>query len=150
MKAKTSWILIADGARARIVRRENPRDETREPPEDLVFEIDHKKTGEIMSDRPGRSFASEGARRSAMEYRTDPEKEQEAEFADTLVDELERRFYDREFEQLAIVAEPRMLGTLRQKLSPALRQVLVTEVAKDLTKLPRKELDAAIADLGIR
>lgn len=150
MKAKTSWILIADGARARIVRRENPRDETRDQAEDLVFEIDHKKSGEIMSDRPGRSFASEGARRSAMEYRTDPQKEQEAEFADTLVDELERGFYAREFEQLAIVAEPRMLGTLRQKLSPALRRVLVTEVAKDLTKLPRHELDAAIADLGIR
>lgn len=150
MKAKTSWILIADGARARIVRGKDTHDENEAQAEDLVFEIDHKKAGEIMSDRPGRGFASEGARRSAMEYRSDPEKEQEARFADTLLDELERRLHAREFERLAIVAEPRMLGTLRQKLSPALQRVVVAEAAKDLTKVPRHELDAAIAGLGIR
>jgi protein required for attachment to host cells len=150
MKAGTSWVLIADGARARIVRLKNTNHETGVQMDDLVFETDHRRTGEIMSDRPGRSFASEGARRSAMEYRTEPEREQEARFAGTIVDDLDRRLRAHEFDRLSIVAEPRMLGTLRQKLSPALRQAVVAEVAKDLTKLPRHELDTAIAALGIR
>ncbi len=150
MKAKTTWILIADGARARIVRQADAKAEAAGQAEDLLFEIDHKPLREIMSDRPGRSFASEGARRSAMDYRSEPEREQEARFAHTLLEELERRLVDGEFERLAIVAEPRMLGALRQKLSPALRQTIVAEVAKDLTKIPRQELGAAIAQLGIR
>lgn len=150
MRAKASWVLIADGARARIVRRRNANSDTDVQAEDLVFAIDHKKTGEIMSDRPGRSFAPEGARRSAKEYRSEPEKDQETRFAGMLVDELERRLRAHEFEKLSIVAEPRMLGMLRQKLSPALRQTVVAEVAKDLTKLPRQELDKAIAELDIR
>ena len=150
MKAKTSWVLIADGGRARILRRKSTREENEVQADDLVFEIDHKTLGEIMSDRPGRSFASEGARRSAMEYRSEPEKDQEARFADTLVGELERRLRAREFHRLAIIAEPRMLGTLRRKLSPALQQTVVAEFAKDLTKMPRQDLEATILELGIR
>lgn len=145
MKATTTWVLIADGARARIVRY--VEDEART--EDLVFEIDHRQLREIMSDKPGRSFASADRRRSAMEYRSDPVQEQEARFAATLIEELERRFEANEFERLAIVAEHRLLGVLRKKLPPALRQAIVAEVAKDLTKLPRRDLLAAIVELGI-
>lgn len=71
------------------------------------------------------------------------------EFAGTLAQELERRHAAGEFDLLAIVAEPRMLGTLRRKLSPALRAAVVKEVPKDLTKLPERELREAIAALDI-
>lgn len=149
MKAKTSWVLIADGARARIVRRKSTHDQNEAQPYDLVFQIDHKMLDEIMSDRPGRSFASVGARRSAIESRSEPKKHQEARFADTLVEELERRLRAREFERLAIIGEPRMLGTLRRKFSPALEQTVVAEFTKDLTKVCRQDLEATIAALGI-
>jgi len=145
MKAKETWVLIADGARARIVRHAQEGIEA----EDLLFEFDHKQLGEIMSDRPGRSFASEGTRRSAIEYRSEPEKEQEARFAEALLAELERRLHAHEFDRLAIVAEPRMLGMLRKGISPALRRSVVTEVPKDLTKVPRHELGVVIAQLDL-
>lgn len=148
MKTKTHWVLIADGARARIVRVGGTFGE--KAADMAVFEIDHKRLGEIMSDRPGRSFASEGTRRSAMEYHSEPEKEQEARFAATLLDELERRLAAHEFEELTIVAEPRMLGVLREKISPALRRTVVAEIAKDLTNIPAPELGAALAGLDIR
>src|SRR5690606_23382694 len=147
MKAKTSWVLVADGARARIVRDLGMDTGAEDRLDDLVYEIDHKQLREIMADKPGRGFASEGARRSAMEYRSDPVQEQEVEFAGMLLDELERRHAADEFGRLAIVAEPRMLGTLRQKLPAALRQAVVKEVPKDLTKLPVKELREALAAL---
>jgi len=78
-----------------------------------------------------------------------PEKHQEARFGDTLVEEFERRLRAREFERPATIAEPRMLGTLRRKFSPALEQTVVAELAKDLTKVCRQDLEATIAALGI-
>ena len=149
MKAKITWVLVADGARARIVRGLATDAEAADRPEDLVFEIDHKQLREIMADRPGRSFASEGARRSAMEYGSDPVAEQEAAFAGMLLGELERRHAAGEFDRLGIVAEPRMLGLIRQKLSPQLGRTVVKEISKDWTKLPPGELRKAIAETGI-
>ncbi len=140
--------MIADGARARIVR--SPAAGGNDEANELVFEIDHKSLREIMSDRPGRSFASHGTRRSAMEYASDPEKEQEERFAGLLLEELEHRLSAGEFDQLTIVAEPRMLGNLRHKISPALRHVVVAEFAKDLTKTPTSDIGAVLAELRDR
>lgn len=149
MKPNSVWVLVADGAHARIVRDSRTITEAATRLEDLVFAIDHKQSREIKSDRPGRSFASRGPRRSAMGYRSDPVERQEAEFAGQLVDELERRFAAREFQRLAVVAEPRMLGRIRQRLSPALRHAALVQIPQDLTKLPALELRKVIAELGI-
>lgn len=149
MKTPTTWISIADGARARVMRGLETGGEDADRQDDLVFEIDHKQLREIMSDRPGRSFASEGARRSAMEYRSDPVQEQEAEFARMLLEQLEQRHAAHEFDRLVIVAEKRMLGVIRRELPPALRRIVAGEVAKDLTKLPAQKLREAIANLKI-
>lgn len=55
-----------------------------------------------------------------------------------------------ELQRLAIIAELRMLGTLRRKLSPALQQTVIAEFARDLTKVLGQDLGATIAELGIR
>lgn len=137
--------MVADGARARIVC--SPAAGGKDEVNELVFETDHKSLREIMSDRPGRSFASHGTRRSAMEYASEPEKEQEERFASLLLEELEHRLSAGEFDQLTIVAEPRMLGNLRHAISPALRRVVVAEFARDLTKTPTSDLSAMLAKL---
>lgn len=149
MKAKRTWVLVADGARARIIRQLHPKREAEQQLDDLVFEIDHKQLGEVMSDRPGRSFASHGTRRSAMEYHSDPVQAQEEQFATSLIDTLVQHLAAGSFDALAIVAEPRMLGVLRQNLPASLRDLIAGEVAKDLTKLPALKLRAAIGDLGL-
>lgn len=151
MKAKIIWILVADGAHARIVRQTEAEAKAgdRGQVDDLVFEIDHKQLRDIMSDRPGRSFASEGARRSAMEYHSDAVLAQKTRFAATLLEDLAQRHAAGEFEQLVIVAESRMLGLIRRKLSPALRQTVIGEIAKDLTKLSRQELWRMVSERGI-
>lgn len=149
MKVRRTWVLVADGARARIVRQMMARTGEGEAVDDLVFEAEHKRPGEIMADRPGRAFASEGARRSAMEYHSDPEREEEARFAATLAGMLERHRAEGAFDALAIVAEPRMLGLIRQSLPGPLRDIVESEVAKDLTKLPAAKLRAAIRELGV-
>lgn len=149
MKPRITWVLIADGARGRIVRDLEATGDVAARLHDLTFETEQKQLREIMADRPGRSFASEGSRRSAMEYHSDPVREQESAFADMLVEQLERHHAAREYDRLAIVAEPRMLGLLRQKLSPKLSGAVIKEVPKDWTKLSPAELRRAIVDLGV-
>ena len=149
MKSKRTWVLVADGARARIIRKLAASAKTEGQVEDLVFNAEHKQLHELMSDRPGRSFAPQGARRSAMEYHSDPVREQEEEFAAVLVRRLVLHHTAGEFDALAIVAEPRMLGLIRQNLPKSISDLIAIEAAKDLTKLPGGKLRAAVLELGI-
>ncbi|MGT2467476.1 host attachment protein [Mesorhizobium atlanticum] len=56
-----------------------------------------------------------------------------------LIEQLEYRHAAHEFDRLAIVAEPRMLGVLRQKLSPKLSVAVIKGSFKGLDKaVPRR------------
>lgn len=140
-------MLVADSTRARIVRE--PGSHGQDTLEDLTFETEHRQPREIMADRQGRAFASMGRRRSGIEPHSDPEREQEEAFARKLVDELSRRHAAGEFDALAIIAEPRMLGMIRSRLSGPIGECVAGELAKDLTKLPVPKLRKAILDSGI-
>ena len=59
MKRTRTWILVADGGSARFVRQLRADPLTGVRLEDLQFSHERKRLGQIMSDRPGRSFASE-------------------------------------------------------------------------------------------
>lgn len=147
MKKIIHWVLIANGGHAKILPTEKSTDLAKNQSKPLIFEFDHKRLGEIMSDKPGRSFASDGSRRSSMEYSSEPEKEQEKQFAITLLEELDRRLKAQEFARLTIIAEPRMLGTLRNQMSETLKRVVVKELARDWTKLSCKDINVAIEKL---
>ena len=149
MKKLKTWFLVCDGAQARLVRDLTQDPEAGADGEDLLFVNEHKPLRQIMSDRPGRSFASHGARRSAMEYRSDPVREQQVRFAAMLTRQLEEHRLAHAFDRLVIVAEPRMLGIIREALPQALEALVVGEFDKDLSKLPTKTLHAALADLDI-
>lgn len=74
---------------------------------------------------------------------------EEEAFASKLNEELLRRHEAREFDSLAVIAEPRMLGAIRQGMPAGLRKLVVGEAAKDLTKLPTVQLHKAVLKLGI-
>ena len=98
MKPTRTWVLIADGARARILQQLGPgRDLT--AIDGMVFHGDHAATHDLVSDREGRSFSSHGPGRSAYEPHTDPHRDLKAKFAHQLADilarGLEQKFYDR-------------------------------------------------------
>lgn len=140
MKRPKTWFLVADAGSARLIREMHADRESTDALDDLIFEHDERPTREIMSDRPGRSFASVGRRRSSMEYRSDPVRERNREFARTLSEELESHLAHHAFDRLMIAAEPRMLGLLREEMSAAVRERVAGEIPKDLVKLPREKL----------
>jgi protein required for attachment to host cells len=145
MKPKRTWVLIADGARARILRNDGPGTGLR-PVEGCVFVGDHAPTHEIMSDREGRTASSVGSARSAVQARSDPHRELKRKFVHRLADALAEGLAQQAYDQLVIVAAPPALGDLRAALSAHVRGKVTAEVAKDLTKTPDTELTQHLID----
>ena len=139
MKPTRTWILIADGARARVLENHGPGHGLTAH-DSLVFSGDHAATHELVSDREGRSFSSHGPGRSAIEPHTDPHRDLKTKFARQLADALARGLEQNSYDQLVIVASPVTLGDLRIAISGQVRARVVGEVAQDLTKIPNADV----------
>jgi protein required for attachment to host cells len=139
MKPTKTWVLIADGARARVLQNDGPGHGLHAI-EGHVFQGDHSATHDLMSDREGRSFSSHGAGRSAIESHSDPHRELKKQFAQQLADMLTRGLEQHAYDRLVIVAPPVALGDLRAAISNHVRAKVVGEVAQDLTKTPNGEV----------
>lgn len=146
MKAKTTWILIADGAQAKVFEHTGPGKGLRAI-EDLQFEQEPLQAQEIMADRPGRSFASAGSARSAIEYSSDPVAVRERRFVENVAEELDRHLQKGEFERLIVAAAPTALGDIRPAFSKAVKDTIVAELPKDLTNIPTPKLEAHFTEL---
>jgi len=139
MKPTRTWVLIADGARARVLENDGPgRGLT--SVEEHVFASDHSATHDLVSDREGRSFSSHGHGRSAYEAHTDPHRELKCKFAQLLAKVLARGLEHGSYDRLIMVASPVTLGDLRAAISTPVRAKVAGEVAQDLTKLPNAEV----------
>lgn len=147
MKAKTTWILIADGAQAKVFEHSGPGKGLKAI-DDLQFEQEPLQAREIMADRPGRASAAGGAgSRSAMEYSSDPVAVRERRFVENVAEELEKRLQRGEFERLIVAAAPTALGDLRPAFSKSLKDTIVAELPKDLTNIPTPKLEEHFAEL---
>jgi len=139
MKPFRTWILIADGARARVVVNDGPGSGIREL-EGGEFGQPDPPSREMGSDRPGRTFNSTGSVRHALAPRADPHRRSETQFAATLADYLDQAIRREAFDRLIIVAPPVCLGDLRAGLSEAVKGKVTAELNKDLTKVPNQDL----------
>jgi len=134
MKPTITWIVAADGGRARIFEHRGPG-KGLVPIPGLSFEDAHLRTQDINTDRPGRTNSSQG-RGSAMDPQTDAAEQRELAFAALVAATLKAKFGEHAFERLIIAADPTTLGSLRRALGAALDSSIVAEVPKDLTKVP--------------
>ena len=136
MKPIITWVVIADGAQARIFEHDGPGKGLRALP-DLGRDQDHLQAREIMADKPGRSTSSSGpGSRSAMAHHSDPVQMRERRFVEDLADMLEKSRASGAFSRLIIAAAPTALGDIRPALTPALRETVIAELPKDLTNMP--------------
>lgn len=146
MKRIKTWILIADGARARIVLNDGPGRGVKPGP-DQEFAGVNAPTREIVSDRPGRAFDSVGQGRHSMEPRTDPHDHEQRSFHHRIAAYLDSAAKRGDFDRLVLVAPPKTLGNLRTELSEPTRTKVVGELNKDLTHVPVHELAAHLGSL---
>ena len=135
---KTTWVLVADGARARILANDGPNTGL-VPVLGTARVHPAAKTSEIGSDKPGRSFSSVGDNRAAVET-TDWHEFEEQKFAKQIAGLLDVAAREGDFDHLVLVAPPKALGELRASLADQTRAKVSGELAKDLTKHPLADL----------
>lgn len=121
-------ILVIDGARMALFRNSGT---DRAPRLDLLEEkaSPAPRTSDLGTDQPGRGFQSMGAERGAYEQ-TDFHQQAEDKFVSEAAEKFNHLVASSR-ESAIVVAAPRALGVLRQKLSDATRQRLIAEIDKD-------------------
>jgi len=136
-------VLVGDGQKALFLRNKGNAQRLRLVVEQ-VLERDNPPTREQGTDRPGRSSASVGVARSAMEE-TDWHDIAEERFAGELADALYRHAQADRFEKLVIIAPPKVLGNLRKVLHAEVSARVAAEIPKELTSHPVAEIERLIA-----
>ncbi|UCH73938.1 MAG: host attachment protein [Rhodospirillales bacterium] len=139
----TTWFVIADGAKARVLARHGGAGPL-EPASELCFTEAEARlpSRDVGADRPGRVHESADTARHAMEPRVDWHRFAKQQFAKSVAAALEAAAQAKRFGQLVLVAPPRTLGDLRQALGPHAAARVAGEIAKDLTNLPDHDLPA--------
>lgn len=140
MEAKTTWILVADGARARIFTREGASTRLALLPEG-AFTHEVHRASELGTDRPGRVAESANVTRHAIAPKVDWRREGKQDFARRLSEILEGKARQKAFDRLLLIAPPQMHGDLRRCLGPQARERLAGELDKDLTEFTAREIE---------
>lgn len=136
MKPTVTWVLVADGKRGQLYRNDGPEHGLERVP-DGSFESDLPPThaGAAISERPGRVQESASSSRHGVEPRVDLRRALKTAFAATLAEKLDAALARGACQRLVLVAPPRILGDLREHLSPRGRAAVAGEINKDLTHL---------------
>ena len=121
-------VLVSDGRRARFLRNKG----TAAHPElvlETTLDSQNPPTREQGTDQPG----------SAMEE-TDWHQQAEERFAGQVANLLYHMEHAHKFDELVMVAPPKMLGDLRARLHREVADCVIAEVARDLTGHPLPEI----------
>ncbi len=139
MRKTVTWILVADGTRARIFRNDGPGKGLR-PALDRDFASPAPPTRALGTDRPGRVQESADSERHAMVPRVDWHRFEKEKFARSMAKILDGAAERGGFDRLVLVAPPRTLGDLRNALGPRARALVTGELDRDLTHVTPAEL----------
>lgn len=134
-----SWVVVCDGAKALLLRNDGDTELLNLS----VVEHDDQPAlpaRELAADKPGRSFSSNGAGRSAMEE-TDFHEQAEETFLKGVAEMLNTKVYSKEIERYILVAPPSALGVLRKSLNQGAVDAMSAEVQKNLVKMPVPDIE---------
>lgn len=145
MRPKKVWILLADGGNARFIERVRPSGKLLEI-QSLTHS--HDLTHEHGRDRPGRGFGPGAAYHHAYEPHGDWHEQQRDNFAKEIVQVLNKAHTDKKFDELYILAPPKMLGLIRQHVTThadhKMRAKITREISKDETHFTLNDIQKSI------
>ena len=139
----TTWIVAADASRARILQVAG-RERLVEV-DDLVNPEGRLHNREINTDAKGRFAGPDrpGGHSSDDEERT-VEHYNEL-FAKRVADYLDKARTDHRYDQLVLVAAPKVLGMMRKELGKEVAKCVVDELDKDLAWFNAREIERYFA-----
>jgi len=136
-------VVVGDGEKALFLRNKGSAQELDLEVEN-IFGHDNPATHEQGTDKPGRTTASAGTARSAMEE-TDWHRLGEERFAVEIAATLYRLAHANKFEALVVVAPPKVLGTLRKAFHKEVVDRVIAELPKELTSHTIPDIERLLA-----
>lgn len=134
------WVLVADDAIARVMRR-TESGATLEEVRTFTDPLAHAREADMHRDSHGRRGDDRRMGGNATASAADAQKHIEAaRFAQEVADWLGEAEREGNFDELTVVAAPRFLGQLRKALSPQVTQHVVAELPKDVVHESMLEL----------
>lgn len=140
--AHNALVVVADGRKLLIFRNHGDaaqidlRTEAHDERED-------RKDHELKSDAPGLSAQSGGYGRPALDE-PDYHQGDEDRFAAEVAMQINRRALNGDFDALAVIAPPRMLGALRSHWHKETARRIVVERPKEMTDRPIADIEAML------
>ena len=125
------WIVVADGGQARVLGIAADRRGLNALREMTSVDA-HRRSQDLASDRPGRSFESANPTRHAIAPRQDPHEEARERFISQLALMLSEDNRAGQFDELILIVAPGLSGTLRDALDEPTRARVRETLVKDL------------------
>ena len=146
MHKTITWVLVADGHRARILKNEGPNRGLHNVLE-YDFVMPNAPSNELGTDRPGHVQESANPSSHTMENTSDLSQENKKDFAKELASRLRDAVLGKEFDKLILIAPAKTLGDLRNSLDKNVANTVSAEINKDLTHTPISEIEESLSDV---
>lgn len=136
-----TWVVVADAARARIFDRHNG--ELREC-HDLTHPESQLHDGDLRTGGKGEVNKSAGISRRQTEPAETAGQRHAERFAKELADFLRQARVKGDFSKLVLIAEPKILGRMRDNLDGATAKAVVRTIDKNLTRHDTDQIREAV------
>jgi protein required for attachment to host cells len=135
-----AFVFVGDGRKALFLRNAGDEKYPNLKTERVIVD-ENPPTREQGSDRPGRTFKRAGTNRRAGMETTDWHELEAHRFAHRVAAAMEQLVRTRNVKALVVAAPPRTLADLRHAFHADVRNRIVAEIDKDLTKHPVAEIE---------
>jgi protein required for attachment to host cells len=135
-----AFVFVGDGRKALFLRNAGDEKYPNLKTERVIVDV-NPPTREQGSDRPGRTFKRAGTNRRAGMEMTDWHELEAHRFAHRVAAAMEQLVRTRNVKALVVAAPPRTLADLRRAFHVDVRNRIVAEIDKDLTKHPVSEIE---------
>ncbi|HEY9224783.1 MAG TPA: host attachment protein [Variovorax sp.] len=143
---KTQWIVIANAASARILRRDNATAPL-VPVTVLTHDRSRLHASALEPDRTGSQASDNSYGPNHFEPRTDARRKEHQRFAREIAERLDAGLKAGEFSSLTLFASNPFMGELKAQLSEAVSQRIKATLNNDLSHVGLAELDRRISEL---
>lgn len=140
----TTWIVAADGSRARIFEMLDT-DKSIYEVEDLANPTGHAHKRDLSPDSDGR-FYGKGQHQQGhtVPSRGDVHEHELELFSRSIGEFLDKACSEHRYDSLCLIAAPKFLGMLRQNLGKETQKHVEEELSKDVTRFDAEDIRALI------
>ena len=140
----TTYIVVADAARARLFTRDAL---TLQEQESLVHAEGRLHEGDLVTDNGADVHESMSTTSRSSGGENTASQHQAELFAKQVAERLYQARVDNTLEKLILVAPPKFLGLLRDKLDGPTTKRVIHSLSKDLSKASVGDIQEAVSDM---